>query len=281
MAGSPPAPTPFRLRRMIYALLWAPWLRPWLERVPLLRRIYCGWARIHPFDAAQGVDTSGFLAAADCAVGAVAAEQISPYGGSQPSIVRAALASLPLAAQYAFVDIGCGKGRPLVVASEFPYQRLLGVELAPQLVAVARTNAAVIAARHPERCAIEIELGDATAVSVPAERVVYFMYHAFDRELLGALLANLEQQLRNGLQHLFFVYYNPVHGELLDRSPHFSRWSARTHDYGADELGCGPDIADSVVIWQSRPERFPAQDGARQRIVVNASHWSHLATEAS
>lgn len=264
------------LQRSLYEVLWAPQVKPLLERLPLVRRIYGGWTRAHPFDSANGVDTSGFVAATACTADSELAAKIIPYGGSQPSIVRSALASLPEPERYAFVDIGCGKGRPLVVASEFPFVRLVGVELAPQLAEIARANAAAVAARHPDRAAIEVQVGDATAVSAPAGRVVYFMYHAFNQALVTALVENIERQLQNGLQHAFFVYYNPVHGSVLDGSKHFARWSAQMAPYAADELGFGPDIQDTVVIWQSLPERYPAQAGAGRRIAVSPSQWSSL-----
>lgn len=273
------------LRRSLYEALWSPRVKRLLERLPLIRRIYSGWSRVHPFDAAQGVDTSGLVREAQCVADSAAvlashddlAAQISPYVGSQPSIVRSSLASLPAPERYAFVDIGCGKGRPLVVASEFPYRRVVGVELSSRLAAVARANAASVAARHPGRTAIEIQVGDATAVSAPTSFVVYFMYHAFHQALVEALVANLERQLQHGdLQHAFFVYYDPVYSEVLDRSKRFARWSAQMIPYALDELGYGPDLADTVVIWQSTPERYPARAGARRRIAVTPTQWCSL-----
>src|SRR5687768_7586014 len=128
-------------QRSVYEALWSPRVRPLLERVPGVRRIYAGWQRSHPYDVADGVDPSGYVPAAECARDGILPEQISPYGGSQPSIVRTALASLPDLESYAFVDVGCGKGRPLLVASEFAFQRIVGVELAPHLAKIARANA--------------------------------------------------------------------------------------------------------------------------------------------
>ncbi len=263
-------------RRTLYQCLWSGALKPRLERVPVLRRIYGGWSRSHPFDRSHGIDTSGFIPANECASGDLPAAQINFYSGSQPSIVRAALASLPEPARYAFVDIGCGKGRPLVVASEFGFERVLGVELAPHIAHIARANAAAIAAQHPDRTPIEILVGDATTVQPPGQRVVYFLYNPFSRPLVQRLVANVERQLQEGLQHAFFVCYNPVHGEVLDRSPHFARWSASTLRYAADELGYGPDIEDTVVIWQSLPEHYAPRAGARRRIGVSDSQWCSL-----
>ncbi|WP_281784575.1 class I SAM-dependent methyltransferase [Sinimarinibacterium flocculans] len=266
---------PDRYRRL-YEALWWPRLKSALEQIPVLRRIYSGWSRTHPFDLAHGIDTSGYIPAAECAGDSGMAASISPYAGSQPSIIRTVLASLPHTSAYAFVDIGCGKGRPLVVASEFSFQRIVGVEWSPQIAALACANADVIAARHPERARIEIEVGDATIVRAPTTNVVFYMYHAFDRELVAALVSNLEQQLQAGLEHAFFVYYDPVHSAVFDQSPHFTRWSAQMLPYAADELGFGPDLEDAVVVWQSRPERHQARPGADRAVVVDGKNWCQL-----
>jgi hypothetical protein len=64
------------------------------ERLPFGRRIYDGWSRSHPFDGVYGTDTSGTISVAECAPDVLMAPQMSPYGGSQRSIVRAGIASL-------------------------------------------------------------------------------------------------------------------------------------------------------------------------------------------
>lgn len=263
-----------QVRRHAYAALWAPPVRSVLVRLPLFRNIYDGWRRQHPFDAQHGIDTSGSVPAEDCAPDAAMAKQISPYGGSQPSIVRAGVASLPDHDRFAFVDLGCGKARPLMVASEFPFRRLVGVEISPALADVARRNAAVIARRYPDRTPIEIQVADATAVSPPAERVVYFMYHPFGRGLVSALVDNIERQLGQGLQHAFFVYYNPVHADVLDRSLRFSRWHATTVPYAPDELGFGPDLSDTLVIWQTSPEQYRPRPGATRPLIIDEARES-------
>ncbi len=41
-----------------------------------------------------------------------------------------------------FIDVGCGKGRVLIVAAAYPFKRIRGVEYSPQLAAICRTNLA-------------------------------------------------------------------------------------------------------------------------------------------
>ncbi|NOT28324.1 MAG: class I SAM-dependent methyltransferase [Acidobacteria bacterium] len=176
------------LRRLVFDLLWAPPVKKVLQRVPRVRRIYNGWRRQHPFDLTLGVDTSGANEANALGVDPDLAAHSSPYGGSQPSILRRCLAALPDPAQYVFVDLGCGKGRPLLVASEFPFERVVGVEMAPHLAEIARRNAAIVSRGGVQQAPIEVEVGDATTAEAPAVRVVYFLYNPFDAVLIERVL---------------------------------------------------------------------------------------------
>jgi SAM-dependent methyltransferase len=259
-----------RVTRAAYETLWHPRVRGILARVPFVRHVYGGWRRRHPFDVENGTDTSGWVAAAENAPNSAMAKQINFYAASQPSIVRAALALLPDRQGYVFVDLGCGKGRSVLVASEFEFSRVLGVEISPKLASLAQANVAQRAARWPGRVPVEIEIGDATLVDPGAECVVFYNYHAFGEVLLRRVIDNILQQLDAGLQHAFFVYYNPVHGDVLDACPRFSRWSANTFPYAARELGFGPDLMDTVVIWQTVPARYAPRAGADRRIRVDA-----------
>src|SRR5206468_4366794 len=45
---------------------------------------------------------------------------------------------------FTFVDLGCGKGRPLLIAARLGFARIIGVEFAPELVAVAAGNLATM-----------------------------------------------------------------------------------------------------------------------------------------
>jgi len=256
------------LQTQLFTFFWSPPVKASLQRVRLVLRIYDGWRRRHPFDVEHGVDTSGFVPPDDQAP---IAAHMTPYAGSQPSIVRARLLALPVRSGYTFVDLGCGKGRPLIVASEMEFAAVAGVEYSPALATVARSNASIIASRFPARPPIAVHVADATNVEAIAPLIVYYMYHPFDGELVAALVANIERQLASALQHAFFVYYNPVYGHLFDESDRFERFDAVTQTYAAQELGFGPDLSDAVVTWQTRPPRATPRPNASRKIAVRAN----------
>jgi SAM-dependent methyltransferase len=226
---------------------------------------------IHPIDHQYQVSTSGSVS------GSVLERQGSDrdtransgYGGSQPSIIRRAIRTIPDHSQSTFIDLGCGKGRALVVASEFPFRSIIGVEISTEVARVAEQNALVIARQYPDRTPIVVINGDAVNRELPAGDVVIYLYHPFGEHLVKDLLKRVESALSTETRTIRIVYYNPVWGAIFDGSPGLKRVFAETIPYDPSEISYGPDDSDVVVIWQdsgSGPADVPK--GASRRILV-------------
>lgn len=259
--------------RAFHLALRQPSVRQIAERIPLVRRLANGWRRRHPFDRQFGTDTSGYVGAEEIVARAGSKLSIFPYCGSQPSILRRALARLPPVNGSTFVDIGCGKGRPLMVASEFPFAHIVGVDLSRELLAVARLNAAAIAQRFPQRTPIHVVEGDALQFLPDDERLVIFLFNPFPREVGEQFVRALERRLAGGRTQLFVALYNPVWADVLDRSPALSRYSAELYAYDRSEIGFGPDLADTLIVWQSTPAAFEPLPGADRGVSVELGGW--------
>ena len=235
----------------VQRVLYTPAVKRSLDHAPFARRLYMVWDRGHPFDRQFGVDTLGIVAADRITQDKRLAAQILYYIGSQPSIVRRALATLGAVEDYTLLDFGCGKGRAAIVASEFPFRQVIGVELSPVLAAKAQANVAIIANRFPERPGITIFNANVLEFALPTGKLAIFAYHPFGAEILAGVVKRLEAALAADTPHIFFVYYNPVHADVLDSSPAFQRFYAGVIPYDKSELGFGALKHDDVVIWQS------------------------------
>ena len=250
-----------RLPDRVQRVMFTPPIRRICIRVPLLRAVYSGCLRRHPIDLQYGTDTSGLVDHLTLHRDATLVGQLRPYMGSQPTIIRRALDTLGDIAGYTFVDIGCGKGRPMIVASEYPFALALGYDISADLVRIANANAVVMARHFPQRPPIRALHANVSDLQVPSGKAVVFLYNPFGAELMRSLLEKLEAELASGaIQHLYIVYDNPVCGEVFDNSRYLTRWFAGEFTYDHEELGFGPEDKESVVIWQSvrgaRPDAF-------------------------
>jgi SAM-dependent methyltransferase len=243
---------------MIKQVLYHPSLRQKVYKWWAFKALYGNlWTLPHPFDHVYGTDTSN---------GFDPTKAHTP-GPSQPSIVRSALSALPSVEGFSFVDIGCGRGRVLIVASEFPFSRLLGVEYNPTIAEAARKNAAILLRRRPERVAVQIEVADARVFPLPEGNLVLFFYNSFGPEVMLKVIGAIEAALADGNRTIYVVSYNPVLADCFDASPKLVRYFAAQLPYAREELGCGPDEDDCVVIWQGG-SLAPAHPGADARIHV-------------
>jgi SAM-dependent methyltransferase len=251
-------------------------------RVPAMRQLFLAihnlrhrhhpYMRRHPFDVAYGITTSGLLPAwllsADGSIDGHA------YAGCQPSCLRAALATIPRPSNFTFVDLGCGKGRALALASEFPFRRIVGIELSSLLAKDARANARIIKSTYPDRTAIDVFTGDATSVPLPGGDLVVFLYHSFGAKLVAKMLSRLMEAAEATDRTIFLIYENPVYGALVDDLEHFQRWYCETVQCTASEAGFAPDPDDTVVVWRlsSTPSAAPMEDPTAP-IIITKPGW--------
>jgi SAM-dependent methyltransferase len=128
----------------IATIIRRPSVRKQIEKIPKANLLYGnGWERIHPFDLLYRTDTSGVAPLPNIPGQEAILTHAVDYAGSQPSVLRLALKDLLPLDTYTFIDLGCGKGRALLVASEFPFRAIIGVELSSRLAEIARRNAEI------------------------------------------------------------------------------------------------------------------------------------------
>lgn len=222
--------------------------------------------RRHPYDRTHGVRTSRVLPSflinpSD----SVDSPTMYAYVPTQPSILRAALAMIPVPQQCHFFDIGCGKGRPLLIATEFDFRAITGIEFSPTLAWIARRNAEIYARAHPQRVRIDVVTGDALAYELPRDKLVLFLYHPFARPLIARLLANIEASLQESEREVYVVYYTPAFADVFDASASFERRYAAQVPCEPGEIAYGNE-ADTVVIWQNRGNPHPRPPGKHESV---------------
>jgi SAM-dependent methyltransferase len=137
------------------------------------------------------------------------------YQPSEPELFRQVIGGLPIACdQFTFVDLGSGKGRALLLASEFPFRRIIGVELLPELHSIAHQNVARFQ-DSAQQGRTELWLGDARDFAFPAGPLLVFLFDPFPEHILQQVMKNLERSLRESPRPLVVVYENPISEHVL------------------------------------------------------------------
>ena len=138
------------------------------------------------------------------------------YQPSEPSLFHQILQSLPTAPDgFTFIDLGSGKGRTLLMASTYPFRRIVGLELLGELDAVALHN---IARYHDEeqKCfALESHAGDAREFIFPSEPTVLYLFNPFPEPVLRTVLSNLRDSFADSPRPVYVLYHNLVHERLF------------------------------------------------------------------
>ncbi len=181
----------------------------------------------HPFDVEHGVATGGLLFAKKIRSGHPNDAQSTAYFGSQPSILRTGLhywiAELRETGQhhrdYTFVDIGCGKGRAVMLASQLPFRQVIGIDLSPEMVAFAHGNLVRWESR-PHLCReLSVFQADVLDFRLPERPTLLYMYHPFEAELFGRWVESLRDALASRAAPLYLLYANPLMEEQLKALP--------------------------------------------------------------
>ena len=155
----------------------------------------------------------------------------SPYQPTDPALFTEMMASLKIDFQeFTFIDMGSGKGRVLLMAADYPFRRVLGVELLPALDGVARENLSAYKSGSQKCFAIEAVCGDAREFVFPAAPIVLYLFNPLPEIALIEVMANLGRSLSEHPRAVYVLYHNPVLEHVLANHPAFRKLGG-THQY--------------------------------------------------
>ncbi len=143
-------------------------------------------------------------------------EHAVQYAPVQPARFRAAMRRLPIDPhKFTFIDIGSGKGRALILAREFGFRRVLGIEVSEKLCEIARSNA-------PEA---EVRCVNALDFEPPPEDSVIHMFNPFRDPVMSMFAARIEESLETPPPHkVWVVYHRPFFAAAFEQSRVFEEF---------------------------------------------------------
>ncbi len=126
-----------------------------------------------------------------------------------------------------FLDYGSGMGRVLIMAANYPFRKVVGVELSPKLNRIALSNIQNV--RKKLKCKdIEVVQADAAAYCLPSKVTVIYFYAPFSGETLNRVLDNVQNSLILEPRKLTIICRNPYY---LEKGLHRHNWMAKCVEF--------------------------------------------------
>lgn len=114
------------------------------------------------------------------------------------------------------IDLGCGKGRVMVVSAFFGFSSVTGIDFAKELCKEAEMNMKKI---EPEfrNLKWKVICQDVLNYKIQSADTVFFMSNPFNQDILRNFLGKIETSLKNHPRTIWFLYAIPVHQDILQQ----------------------------------------------------------------
>jgi hypothetical protein len=184
------------------------------------------WYFDRRFDRLHGTETSDRIELADLDVVGEHRDQGVYYEPTSTRIFRHIMdrvaGGIPCE-EFTFIDYGSGKGRTLLMASDYPFRTITGVEFSGELHETALRNIRAYRGRR-QRCKdLQSVHADATRFAPPATNLLVYFFNPFLQDVMAQVLHNVAQTASAGSHKVVLVYLNPLSSQVVERSGLFIR----------------------------------------------------------
>ncbi len=134
------------------------------------------------------------------------------------------MANFSISPDDAIVDFGCGKGGILISLSKYPFSKITGVEIAPDLVAIAQRNIKTLKIKN-----VGIECCDAAEFNQLNEYNYFYFFDPFPCVVMQEVISNIEKSIREQPRAITIIYLNPYCHDLIESNKAFIKKRELAH----------------------------------------------------
>jgi SAM-dependent methyltransferase len=113
-----------------------------------------------------------------------------------------------------FIDIGCGKGRVMIVAAAYGFKDVWGIDFSRAFCDEAEAITSSYARKHPETRFTVIH-GNASAFEIPAAISTFFLFNPFDEVILWMAVSQIVKSQEEYPRRIRILYANPQHQSVF------------------------------------------------------------------
>jgi SAM-dependent methyltransferase len=158
------------------------------------------------FDRKYNIATSGHVELSDTSFDPSKLSRATAYGPVNGWAFRWLLRELNLPRTLHFVDLGSGLGRPCIIAAEYGFERVTGVELALDLHTAARENVDKSNLPPANKESINLIHGDVLEYCDHTDDDVFFIFRAFSLDFYDLVRSKLAKRAAHRKETLTIIY---------------------------------------------------------------------------
>jgi SAM-dependent methyltransferase len=163
----------------------------------------------HRFDRKFNVDTTRLAFPQDLTLKGGSADFSRFYMATSIRVLRSAFSILPKdLSEFVFMDLGSGKGRTLLIASEYNFKKIIGVECAQELHEIAKKQIAHYKNKKQKCFDIESVCENASTSTIPNEKCVFYFYNTFAGRVFLQTFSNIKRSYLENRRKMYFIFYN-------------------------------------------------------------------------
>lgn len=173
------------------------------------------------FDRRYGTDTSAIVEVENLQIDSVNQRYSICYQATTKKIFNKMINSASSNFnEYVFVDFGSGKGRVLLLASKFPFRKIVGVEFSRKLHIIARHNINLFLDKTGQIDNFELHFMDVTQFVLPPQKIMLFLYNPFQATVMKTVLDNLASSYAENPRDIIILYRNPECASSFNDHPY-------------------------------------------------------------
>ncbi|WP_426703014.1 hypothetical protein ACPPVV_08495 [Rhodanobacter sp. Col0626] len=113
-----------------------------------------------------------------------------------------------------FIDLGSGKGRAVLLATQLPFKSVVGVEFSEELNSIAIDNLRRFPSAERRCGEVEILWGDAAAYAFPAGPLVIYLYNPFETPVMQQVVDHVAATYLANPRPIVVLYFTPLYADL-------------------------------------------------------------------
>lgn len=132
------------------------------------------------------------------------------YMPTPSKIFYKAMKEIEITEDDVFIDFGSGKGKVLLMASDYNFTKVIGVELSKKMVDICKQNIANFLRHSKITTKIKVVNSDVLDYQIPDESTIFFFFNPFGLITYAELLSKLKKSYLSRQRKITIIVFKPT-----------------------------------------------------------------------